>query len=350
MSCRIASVCVLMALLGAMGVYAQETMYVFSNLNVYATGADGYSQAFVPYGWITSSSLTLKRDGQTVDYKWGQSTYSSQMVFLWVSNSGNSPPYTLYEQFAEVYGDLPDYGGFYDYQYKYGTTPGPTVTIQVESGHQQGSAGFVLSLGTTNLTANGSPAGGTYQWSIGPNLNFAGGSTSQNTAVQGIGQSGSSGDSWVQVNYSAYGYPASASIRFTVRAARQMVASTLGGPGSTTPLQNGYLTNITYYVKDQFGQTIEIQGLDTTEVLSTVSMSTPVTFTPPDNIPQNGSSNSNGSIFDYLYVLTQGGGLPGDFRATRNQSWTLRGYLLSPTQVQNYYPTYATVNNQVLSW
>lgn len=227
----------------------------------------------------------------------------------------------------------------------------PTVSIQVEASKQQGTSGYVLTLDTTALTATGNPSGGTYSWQSGPKMVLAGSSSSPNTSVEGREQSSSSGDTWVQAGYTVSGSTASASVRFTVRATRRLVATTLGGPGSTLPVPSGYgyVTWITYYVRDQFDQTVELQGIQVTETLNTVSISHPIAFNPPDNEPASASSNAGGAVLDRLSV-EYSEPIPANFTATRNQVLRLRDAILWPTQVQTYNSTYAQITYGAVSW
>ncbi|GIU75748.1 MAG: hypothetical protein KatS3mg004_2835 [Bryobacteraceae bacterium] len=233
----------------------------------------------------------------------------------------------------------------------------PRVTIQVEPARRQGSNGFVLTGETTALTATGYPGGGAYVWQLGPKLSLAGSGASANTAVMGTQESSSIGDTWVEVSYTVGGQTAVASVRFTVRETRRLVALSLGGPGGTTLQFDanakliGYLTNITYVVRDQFNNNIELAGIVAIETLRTVSVSqSNVQFSPPDGVPQQGFSQMNGTFFDYLSLENGGKPLPEFFSAIRNQDWILRSTMLWPTQVQRYSSTFAEVVHEVLSW
>jgi hypothetical protein len=237
--------------------------------------------------------------------------------------------------------------------------PPPSVTIQVEEAKQgTGNSAFVLTgndQSTTNLTGTGSPGGGTYQWAVGSGLAFQGPSTGQNITIIGTSASTSTGDTWVSAAYTANGSVANASIRATVRVPSVMDAINYpGGAGSTTAVSgaySGYLTNITYYIRDQGdlnNQTIAVAGINAIEVLQTVSNPFGASFDPPDNTPRSDATNSDGQVWDLLSV-TALGGLPSQFSASRTQNLTLSGYPLSPQNTQTYGPTYATISTRTFS-
>jgi hypothetical protein len=172
-----------------------------------------------------------------------------------------------------------------------GSQQPPQVTIQIEAGKQIGSAGWVA-LGqsqtfTTALTATGTPSGGTYQWDLGPSLAFAGSSTAANTAVRGTSASGSPEDTFVRVTYTLNGQSAQASVRFTVRIPSRLDNfGQLGGPPRTSSLPTGYLTNLTYFVEDQWGELLQLGGMNVTEVLTIINRSHPVDLSPPAGTPR----------------------------------------------------------------
>jgi hypothetical protein len=226
--------------------------------------------------------------------------------------------------------------------------PSPTVTIQVEEGKQLGSNAFVL-MGadqtTTNLTATGSPSGGTFQWSVGSKIGFQGPSTGQNVTIVGNSASTQAGDAWVSVTYTYMGVTAGASIRVTVRVPTVLLASnvsTLSAP----PGYYGYITYVTYHVLDQNplgNQNIEVEGIGVREVLQTVFSSTTVDWDPPDGVPRTVQTSSEGKIMDLLSAISTAE-LPTGFSATRTQAWTLSGYALSPQNTQTYGRTYAEIS------
>lgn len=334
------------------------TLYLDTGVFATSDGAQGYATAFfVPYGYVQQVRAALYRDGHEVSSGWAGQSYAP--CTAWVSDLSYPPPYTHYSLWAEAEGEVPDYGWYWMSGYADAMTPGPQVTIQVEQGKQQGTWGYVLRWGTTNLTAIGSPSGGSYEWSIGPKLQFAGSSTSGNTSVQGDGESEAPGDTWVQVAYNVSGHTTLASIRFSVRTPRRLEAPHIGGPNHTMFLYDvqgniiGYITTIPYFVQDQFSppETIELEGIPVTELLATVHTSHPVDFDPPDGEPKTAHSNIFGKIHDHLSVgMPNGMPIPGGFSAQRNQTMYLDGYILWPSQVQTYGPTSAQVSSMVLSW
>ncbi|MGI8785805.1 MAG: Ig-like domain-containing protein [Acidobacteriota bacterium] len=232
----------------------------------------------------------------------------------------------------------------------------PTVSIQVEAGKSQVSGtGFVVlsasqSL-TTNLTGVGSPSGGTFQWSVGSRLQFVGPSNTMNVSVKGTSASTSQEDTFVSVTYTVNGIPNRASVRFTVRDPRTLTNyGFTGGLSQTMQVANGYSTDVTYFVEDQFNSAIQVGGIDVTEVLSTTSVSHPVSFQPPDGVPLTAQTNSNASIIDHLWVTGPApGGVPDGFDARRNQNFTVTGFGFSPTQTQDYDPTFARVSRSSVS-
>jgi hypothetical protein len=238
------------------------------------------------------------------------------------------------------------------------TVPPPTVNIQVESGKSRASGtGFVVlgnENGTTNLTATGTPSGGTFQWSLGPKLAFVGSSTGANVSVRGTSQSATWDDTWVSVTYSVSGANANSSIQFTVRSPRRFLAASYpGGPQYTTGYHqgpnNGYITWITYFVQDQFQANIELGGFSAVENLTTQSVSHSVQFNPPDGSSATGGSDATGSVLDMLYVYGNPG-VPSNFSAVRSQNWTVAGYIFTPPQTQTYGTTYALISVASMSW
>lgn len=209
-------------------------------------------------------------------------------------------------------------------------------------------------LGSTAVTASGSPSGGTYSWTVGPNLSI-GGATSANASVSGTGASTSAGDTYVTNSYTVNSQTGEASVRFTVLNPTTLTAGNYpGGAGATTTYASGnvsgYLTTITYYVYDQMSppNPIQVPGIPLTEVLTTTSNPYGGEFTPPDNTPHTAYSNSAGQMPDYLYAYAPGG-LPNGFSASRNQSLTANGFGFTPTQQQTYTRTYATISTQSLA-
>ena len=209
---------------------------------------------------------------------------------------------------------------------------------------------------TTTLVATGTPAGGSYTWSIGPHLAFDGSNTAPNVTVVGTSGSTSWRDTWVAVAYTfSSTATANASVRATVRV--PTVLNDISYPGGSTDtrvvtgVNSGYLTTLAYSVYDQgdLGNgNIEVAGINATEVLQTVSNPFNVDFDPADNIPRNNPTNDSGAVWDQLSA-TLAGGLPANFSASRTQSWTLSGFALTPQNTQTYGPTYATVSNQTFS-
>lgn len=337
-------------------------MYLDTNVIAHSQGAEAYATAFfVPYGYVEELQMALTRDGDEVGYDWAGGGYASCTV--WIGDFGFYPPYTLYEARSEAWGNVPDYGWYWDSRVAFGSTPGPQVTLSVEQGKRQGTSGFVLrswtpGLNTTGLSANGSPPGGSYQWTIGPKLQFDGSDTSESTSVQGTSESESPGDTWVQVSYNAYGYTTAASIRFSVLAPHRLVAPHTGGPGATALITDGitvygYFTTIPYNVKDQFypSETIELQGIPVIELLTTLQASHPIEFDPPDDHPKTTYSGQTGQIWDVLSVYAETWPPIGPpFSASRSQTMHLDGYILAPVQIQTYNRSNAKTYYLVLSW
>ncbi len=127
------------AMLAPAPVFGQMTYY--SQMYVDRSGAGGYSYAVVPYGWILSSTLELSENGNLVDYRSGQSQYFGQAVYLTVSSHTDPPAYTLYEQYGEAYGELEDYGWFWEPSWLSGITPPPSVSITGDSDEWDGGSG-----------------------------------------------------------------------------------------------------------------------------------------------------------------------------------------------------------------
>lgn len=171
----------LIALLFPASAFAQ--MYVYSSLYVHSNGADGYSYAVVPYGWIHSSTLRLFENGNQINYAYGQSHYNGQPVYLSVTYYGYPPPYTLYDQIAEVDGELSDYGWFWETQYSWGQTPPPSVTIGGDGDEWDGQSGHTFSLSVQG----GTPSHYAWQYSYppgagnNPSVSFSGSGSSVST-------------------------------------------------------------------------------------------------------------------------------------------------------------------------
>jgi hypothetical protein len=109
-----------------------------------------------------------------------------------------------------------------------------------------------------------------------------------------------------------------------------------------------YLTPITYFVKDQFLQDIELR-IPVTEVLHTEYVSHPVVFDPPDGVPKTGYSEPSAQLLDFLSVNTTDG-IPAQFSATRHQELNMRGRFLSPQQIHRFHYDWAEVIYTALSW
>lgn len=336
-------------------------MYLDTYVIAHSQGAEASATAFFsPYGWVDTVTMTLFRDGEEVGSDWAGQSYSPCTV--WIGDSGSYPPYTLYIAESEAWGEVPDYGWFWDSDVAFGSTPGPQVALYVEPGKQQYSSGFALlsgtpGLNTTGLSANGSPPGGSYEWTIGPKLQFDGSSMSQSTSVKGTSESQSPGDTWVQVSYNVYGYTESASIRFSILSPRRIERLHDGGAERTTvTFKNGviigYITQIPYKIKDQLWppETIELAGIPTSETLWTVVANKPVEFDPPDGVPKLVPSNILGQFNDNLTVENETWPYLQGFVAERRQIFTLDGHLLGPEQRQYYFPTYALNLEPVMTW
>lgn len=337
-------------------------MYLDTSIVANSHGAEAFASAFiVPFGYVEGVQMTLTRNGEEVGYGWARGSYAPCGV--WISDFGYYPPYTLYDARSEAWGNVPDYGWYWQSGFAFGSTPGPQVSLYLDPAKKQGSTGFVLrswtpGLNTTELSASGSPPGGSYQWTIGPKLQFDGSSTTENASVKGTSESESPGDTWVQVTYDAYGYTAVASIRFSVLAPRQLEATSLGGGFVTSAvvangIVRGYITMIKYNVKDQLSppETIELPGIPATEILATLYASHAVEFIPPDGTPLTAPSDLLGQVTDKLYVLSDAWP-PGPpvFSAARSQTMNLDGHVLWPTQVQTYGLYFASISAGVLSW
>jgi hypothetical protein len=227
----------------------------------------------------------------------------------------------------------------------------PSVQIQIEEGKQAGGSGFVVmanSTNHTNLTAVGSPAGGTYTWETGSGMEFQGASNVANVSVRGTSESLQSSDTWVRVTYTLNGTTVAASVRFTVRVPTEFRAATMGGTSQTTGNESGYLTLIVYGAYDRFGNRLSLGNILATETLSTVSSSHSIAWDPPDGQPRTGTSDTSGAVWDYLSA-TREGGLPSGFSATRTQFWNVGGYAFVPTQSQLYRQTYAEITRATLT-
>ncbi|MBV9768975.1 MAG: hypothetical protein JOZ32_05345 [Bryobacterales bacterium] len=236
----------------------------------------------------------------------------------------------------------------------------PTVAIQVQSGFvSMAGNGLVLlagsgGLGTTAITAVGSPSGGSYSWTAGPNLSISGVS-SANASVGGTAPSRSAGDTYVSNSYTLDSQTGQASVRFTILNPTTLTAANYpGGASATTPYSSGnlsgYITSITYYIYDQMSPAgiIQLPGIPLTEVLTTTSNPYGASFEPPDNTPRTAESNSAGQLQDLLYAYDVGG-LPVGFSASRSQNLTANGFGFIPAQQQTYTRTYATISIQSLS-
>jgi len=237
----------------------------------------------------------------------------------------------------------------------------PQVIIQLESGKiWPGTSGFVVFSSTQNMTtaatAVGQPSGGSYQWSLGSLLAFNGSSTTANTAVKGTSASASPEDTYLQVTYTINGISTSASVRFTVRQSSFLNNFGLtGGPDRTVPVSQqggsvtGYITNITYFVEDQFGTAqspslLQVSGMDVTELLLVIQQSDPsVVLDPPEGVPRTAQTIAQGSVDDHLSV-TAVGGVPNGYSDMIDQQFTVTGFTFGQHQIQRHLQTYATVD------
>ncbi len=141
------ALCIGSLLVRAVCMQAQMTMIYYGHLNVNSNGADGYSNAVVPYGVVHSSVLELSEDGNTVDSDSGGSVNTGQSVYLSVSFFGYPDPYTLYELAGEAEGEIADYGWFLDWFYYSDVTAPPTVTLTSAGDTYDGASGsFDLSV------------------------------------------------------------------------------------------------------------------------------------------------------------------------------------------------------------
>ena len=125
----------------------------------------------------------------------------------------------------------------------------------------------------------------------------------------------------------------------------------MGGVENTTLIYSslgvyrGYLTTVYYDATDQFGENnvIVADGPEFAEVLSTLYVSEPVTFDPPDGQKKSTRYVLNEGGRDVLSVTAATGDpFPDPFRASREQILYFENEDFSP-QYQDYYTTYAEV-------
>lgn len=119
-----------------------QSMIFYNSLSVSSYGADGFSYAVVPFGWVLSSELGLDEDGHGMEYRAGSSTFSGQPVWLTISRPGCKPPSTYFHQKAEAVGLLDDYGMFWALQFNQGVTPPVAVTVSGDGDSWDGGAGY----------------------------------------------------------------------------------------------------------------------------------------------------------------------------------------------------------------
>jgi len=222
----------------------------------------------------------------------------------------------------------------------------PSVVIQVDDLHRFVDWPWTLKGQGYNASvwANGTPSGGTYEWSIGPKLGYIGSLTSSSIGLYGTDASQNWDDTWIQVRYTRNNSHKTASIRFTVREPVKLVTT---GAGSTITIPGGYITYVSYTLYDQLPGQWPLQAdlMGITEVCKTVSVSHPVVFDPIDGQPRTGQFEN--SVFRDSLSVT--GNPPYNFSGVRTQTLTMGGLSAFQVQTQTYTPTYATVSlNQLV--
>ena len=202
------------------------------------------------------------------------------------------------------------------------------------------------------VRAVAAPSGGTFHWTLGSKLLAKSGTTGSAVEVEGVEGSSAPADTWIKVTYTLEdGSSASASVPATVRFAFKLRAKSMGGVENTTLIYSslgvyrGYLTTVYYDATDQFGENnvIVADGPEFAEVLSTLYVSEPVTFDPPDGQKKSTRYVLNEGGRDVLSVTAATGDpFPDPFRASREQILYFENEDFSP-QYQDYYTTYAEV-------
>jgi hypothetical protein len=199
----------------------------------------------------------------------------------------------------------------------------PSVTI---SGPQNvpvtasGSGG----INTTQLTATGTPSGGTYSWSSSSSAVTLQNSTGAKVTVQGA----SAGSSTITVQYTLNGQSGTATQSVTAQQPTSLSASPATESFSCTQMAPALActtdeAQITYTVKDQNGNAIQFAGMPVVESFSAISNNCAGVHSTPT--ASSGQTLANGSFPtpDYL-VMCSSSCMPANANGQPTGSCTLQ--------------------------
>lgn len=104
------------------------------------------------------------------------------------------------------------------------------------------------------------------------------------------------------------------------------------------------MTFVNYFVQDQFDPpaTIQVAGIDATELLLALQEPPGFTHDPSYGVPKTVQSDGNGSVLDRLFVTTPTG-VPPNFYALVDQQLTVSGFTFGEHQIQEYFGTFGQV-------
>ncbi|RMD57541.1 hypothetical protein D6833_13805 [Candidatus Parcubacteria bacterium] len=140
-----------------------------------------------------------------------------------------------------------------------GQQQGPQVTVSGPNKVPLRASGTGQGQNAIQLTASGTPSGGSYQWSTTSSRVSLSGTNTAQVTVTAVGASAMRDDVTVTVTYTVDGQSVSASKQLTVvKPSSLSVTSTslnpMGQNCSSFGLNcNSYLKEVTYEIKDQFG-------------------------------------------------------------------------------------------------
>ncbi|HXJ93050.1 MAG TPA: hypothetical protein VMT20_09225 [Terriglobia bacterium] len=233
----------------------------------------------------------------------------------------------------------------------------PTVSIS-------GGANVPLRTGSStgpnsmNLTASGSPSGGTYNWTTSSSKVTLGGATSYTVTVTAVAKSNSIGDVPITVTYKLNGQSGTATTNITVEQPTSLALQSddpngthtcVSGTGNNTCTQSyfsggsgsytSYLRTRTYHIMDQFNPPQWIQGY-ALQIQESYTTPTGQCAGPPVSI----GGGSGDTIVDCFYFCsatcqakgscsvssTQTATVNGFNVATESVNWTCSGVTVSP--------------------
>jgi hypothetical protein len=237
----------------------------------------------------------------------------------------------------------------------------PIVTISGPSGVPLLNGGTANGVNTIQLTATGTPSGGTFSWSTTSQNVTLSNTSSATVTVTSVSKSGSQGDTPVSVTYTVNGQSGAATQNLTVQqpTSQSIVAGTssttaetsctVNAPGSPTGC--GVTRTFTWQVLDQFGSAMPFTGMqfwDSITLGSTNQLYMGSTFTTtctPQGKTNSGpcqqTTNSSGQFFETSPGLsvcstvcyTNGSCIAPSAETTAAQVYTVNGFATESIQL-----------------